>query len=174
MPKISVCECGHFEDDHFPDCHNCRYYYQHGDMHERKESKCKHFRKYYTAELGIIDEVTLRIEDHGLMQLMVCFDFGGTHQCYDLGILDTYRKKKGRRIGTAYGLDVILQLLRYFKVDELHKIKGRYAYALRTERETNALIHGIKRTEFDGKDVHDNKSFFSTRLIGKEWGIKDE
>lgn len=141
MVKIELCKCGHFKDDHFKACHNCQYYRtKYGETKSYKVSKCLEFTPKYEAELGKIDDCRLHIEDHGILTISIGFDFGGTHQGfggYSLGNEKWATKEP-----------VIYALMRFFDVDELEKIIGRYAYAIRD----GYKIVAIKKIEFEDKD----------------------
>jgi hypothetical protein len=167
--EVPICECGHWENDHHGECFDCKWQWdKYGKINEIGQSKCSHFNPMYTAQLGKIESVTFGIEDHGCMNIRMCFDFGGSGQCYDMGILDTYDKKKEHRVGTAYGLDLIRQLLNYFGVDKLDDIVGKLAYAIR-DKEVNPMIRGVKRNPVEENGKHDNVTFFSNKKIFKEW-----
>ena len=102
-------------------------------------------------ELGKITSVNLCIEDHGILSLMVSFDFGGTCQGFGGFALDAPPpKRKGPRIGSAAGTDFILRLLRLFGVNRLEEIVGRSAYAIRDGDKWNSPIIGIETPKFDG------------------------
>lgn len=102
-------------------------------------------------ELGKITNVDLCIEDHGILTLMVSFDFGGTCQGFGGYALDTSpAKPKGPRIGSGAGTDFILRLLRLFGVNRLEEIVGRSAYAIRETDGWNSPIIGIETPKFDG------------------------
>lgn len=104
-------------------------------------------------ELGKIVKVDLHIEDHGMLTLDVAFDFGGSAQVLGGIALDTFSKVDGRRIGSAAGLDFVVQLLGLFKANRLSEIVGRTAYALRDSDRNHAPIQGIEIPAFDGGGV---------------------
>lgn len=144
MPEIPVCECGHWEEDHFGEvCHNCKYYYtKWGDMKERKVSTCQKYKQKYIAELGYIDSCRLYIGERGGLQISICFDFGSSHQCmggWSLGGDKSMTSKP-----------VIYGLMNFFGVTELKDIVGKYAYAIRESH--GARIKGIRKNEYDEKE----------------------
>lgn len=100
-------------------------------------------------ELGKVDRVFFGFEDHGILTCWVHLSFGGTGQGFGGCALDE-SNEKGRRVGTAGGLDFILRLLELFKVDELGKIAGRTVYALRETDSYGAPIIGLEVPAFDG------------------------
>lgn len=113
-------------------------------------------------ELGKIDHVHFGIEDHGILSLAIGVDFGGTHQGLGHMVLDVWSEKDKRRIGTACGLDLVLQVLQFFKVDQLDKIKGRTVFALRESDSYNADIVGLEIPPFDG----------GGKFLVKEWSAR--
>ena len=100
-------------------------------------------------QLGKVERVDLFREDHGLLTVYVHLRFAGSGQGFGGFILDTFDKARGRRVGTAMGLDFVLCLLALFDVDRLDDIRGRYVYALRSEG-WNGPITGLELPEPDG------------------------
>lgn len=106
------------------------------------------YEREQKRQLGKISSVHFGFEDHGILSLCVNFDFGGSGQGMGHLILSTYDKTKNRQIGTAGGLDLVIQLLLLFKVDTLDRIKNRTAYALRDD--SCSPIRGIEIPAHDG------------------------
>lgn len=103
-------------------------------------------------ELGKVESVTLLIEDHGILTLMMSINFGGEIQGFGGYALDA-PPRDGRgypREGAAAGTDYILRLLRLFQVSCLDEIEGRAVYALRERGTLNDPIIGLELPEFDG------------------------
>jgi hypothetical protein len=145
MNDIGLCECEHWKDEHYiGSCFACKYYYtKYGDIKEHKVSKCQKYEQKYSAELGYIDSCRLYIGERGGLQISICFDFGGSHQCmggYSLG---------GRKSMTSK--PVIYDLMSFFGVTELKDIVGKYAYAIRKLNGNNDII-GIRKNVYDEKD----------------------
>ena len=114
--------------------------------------------------LGKVASVDLFIEDHGLLTLYVMLDFGGSTQGFGGFALDEWSKEDDRRVGTAAGLDLVLQLLALFGVNRLDEIKGRTVYALRDDKDGwNDPIAGLELPAFDGGRV------FSVDAWRKRW-----
>lgn len=99
-------------------------------------------------ELGKIESTFFGYSDHRILTFMLHMTFGGTGQGFGNYTLDTWNKEKQRREGTAAGTDLLIRLLELFKVDEIGKIKGRYAYALREKG--HGPIIGLQLPEADG------------------------
>ena len=65
--------------------------------------------------------------------------------------LDDWDEKRGRRVGTAAGMDFIMQILDLFHVDSLDKIIGRTVYALFPgENKWGEDVIGLQTPDFDG------------------------
>jgi hypothetical protein len=112
-----------------------------------------------TKELGKVDRVYFGGEDHGIWTISVQINFGGKVQSFGGVALDQWSEEDHRRIGTAAGLDLIIQLCRLFGVDQLEGLVGRPVYALRESPDWGALIVGLETPPFDG----------GKRLLLSEW-----
>ena len=108
------------------------------------------YEREQKRQLGKISSVHFGFEDHGILSLCVFFEFGGSSQGMGHLILSKYDKVKERQLGTAGGLDLVIQLLLLFKVDTLNQIKGRTAYALRDDGSWSSPIRGIEIPAHDG------------------------
>ena len=116
-------------------------------------------------ELGKVTAVHLGFEDHGIMSIALSLDFGGSVQGFGPIALSHFDRAKNRPVGTATGIDLVIVLLRLFKVDTLDAIKGRVVYALRSG---GCFIDGLEIPEFDGGGV------FSLPEWRRQWGIGEE
>lgn len=105
----------------------------------------------YFKQLGKVESVSFGSGDHGNMTFWVMLDFGGGGQGFGGYALDDWDESKKRRVGTAAGMDLIMQLLELFKVDSLNQIAGRPVYALyENEHHFNDKIIGLEIPAFDG------------------------
>ena len=84
----------------------------------------------YDAIIGRVEYFNFGIKDHGILTFMVGLDFKGTGQGFGGYSLDSYDKKTEKRIGTVFGTECVLRLLRCFGVDDVSKIKGKPCLAL--------------------------------------------
>jgi hypothetical protein len=118
-----------------------------------------------TRELARIDSIFFGLEDHGILGFNIGLDFGGVHHSFPGLIgLDDYSEDKKRRIGTAAGLDFIIQILRFFKVRNLDDIVGKNVYALYPEGRTiGSNVLGLELPKFDGGRI------FMLEDWRKEW-----
>lgn len=108
----------------------------------RRPARMSKIKKSF-KESGIIESADIFIEDHGLLTWMIYFDFGGAMQGFGGTVLDTFSTKDNRRVGTAAGCDLILQLLNLFGVRSISDIKGREAIAIKRDSGYGAPIIGI-------------------------------
>jgi hypothetical protein len=102
-------------------------------------------------ELGKVRRVYLEIEDHGCLWINLDIDFGGSGQGFGCVALDDWDEKKKRRVGTAGGLDFIIQILNLFGAKRLNEIEGKPVFALYTnEHHFGDKIIGLETPKFDG------------------------
>ncbi len=175
--EIPLCQCGHFEDAHIDNagkgCFTCNYEQKNPDL------KCNGFEEKYLAELGLVDsaKIGFQREDAIFLGIQVCFDFGGTHQCFMSGIFDSFDKEKDRRVGTAYGCDYIVQFLDYFGIGEASQLIGKYVYALRKKHGDSIEGFLLNEPDYNKRSKYDSKRKWKPLLnyqIAKEWGLGDD
>lgn len=171
MVTVELCECGHFPDDHIlEECHNCGWEYdKYGELQEKKGgTTCKGFTKQYEAELMICDKVEFGKGYHGILTLYIHLKNGCSHQVYGGYCLDDFNKKKDKRVGSAFGTGVIVELLNWVGKENLDEIKGMYFWALRDG--SRGKIEGLKRLEVE-TTYKDNDHVFSFEKLVKEYGV---
>ncbi len=71
-----------------------------------------------------IQSVSFGMGDHGHMSLMLHLDYGGSSQGFGGYSLDTYDTDRKRRVGTAWGLEWIMQLMETLKVTDFSQLTG--------------------------------------------------
>jgi len=103
--------------------------------------------------IGKIKSTNLGKEDHGIMTFWLQFDFGGSGQGFGGYALDDYSEEEKRRIGTAAGMDAIIQILRVCDVNNWEDIQGKTLYALYDNDEYGQLIKGIKGLPFESNKI---------------------
>ena len=64
--------------------------------------------------------------------------------------LDEYSKEHERRIGTAYGCEMLMQVLQVLDVNDLHEAKGKLIYVLGEGEGLSFRPKGIKQLSLDG------------------------
>ena len=68
-----------------------------------------------------------------ILDVWVELEGKGSFSCFNM-VLDTYDESKKKRVGTAYGLEMIRQTLDFFGVDDLSQVKNYKCYIL-TDKE---------------------------------------
>ena len=101
-------------------------------------------------ELGKIISTHLGIEDHGIMSFMIVFDFGGRGRGFGGYALDTYDEKLKKRVGTAYGMEVIMRILNAVGVDKWEDLVGKVCWVYRAKPYDE--IVAIKAPDFVKQD----------------------
>jgi len=113
-------------------------------------------------ELGKIEYTHLGFEDHGIMSFMIGFDFGTSGQGFGGYALDNYDKEVEKRIGTAYGMEAIMRILRATGVEKWEDLVGKVCWVYREEQRGN--IVAIEAPEFT---KHGEK--FNIEEFNKNW-----
>ena len=99
-----------------------------------------------------VTKVKTSYQDRKILILDVWVDLegGGSFSCFNI-VLDTYDQDKKKRVGTAYGLEMIRQTLDFFGVDDFSQVKNYKCYIL-TDKDhiwscTDVL--GLEQLPFD-------------------------
>jgi hypothetical protein len=128
----------------------------------------------HRRQLGRIKSAKLHLEDHGMFQLVLNFDFGHSEQSF-APLLWTpqldLEKKTPAELEKIYRLaagcwDLLYQVLALFNADEVGQLKGQCAYALRDSDSWGEYIRGIERIEADGGGS------FHLRTWQTKWGAE--
>ena len=72
-----------------------------------------------------ITSTMLGIEDHGHFTFMLNLDYGDSRQGAGGYPLDAYSATQKKRIGTAYGMDLIAAVMKTVGVDTWEDLKGK-------------------------------------------------
>lgn len=82
-------------------------------------------------KLAKVTNATLEIKERGILNFWVFVDYeDGLSQGVGGHCLDKYDKERNDRVGTAYGCEMIRQLLLFFNVNNLSECKGQMVYVL--------------------------------------------
>jgi hypothetical protein len=84
----------------------------------------------YAGQVGTITATSLGLEDHGVMTTQLIFEGVGWGVGFGGMCLDEFDKAEDRRVGSAFGLDHIMELLRVVGVSSWEKIKGKQMVVL--------------------------------------------
>lgn len=94
----------------------------------------------------------LNIKERGVLVLDLYCDLPtwGSLSVFNM-VLDTYDKEKERRVGTAFGCEMIRQTLEFFGVNNLHEIKNYKCYLLSTKETiwSSSDVIGIEQLPFN-------------------------
>ena len=101
--------------------------------------------------LATISSANLDILDRDMLTFWIQVDYeSGTSQNVGGFALDEWDEKKKRRVGTAYGCEMIIQLLKLFKVNSLEKFKNRTVFILGDGEGFSFKPRGIQMLRSDG------------------------
>jgi hypothetical protein len=82
-------------------------------------------------KLAKVESASLEIKERGILNFWVQVAYeDGFHQGVGGLTLDDWDKRLERRIGTAYGCEMIRQLLLFFGVNNLNEAKGQVVYVV--------------------------------------------
>jgi len=115
-----------------------------------------------------ISSTFLGIEDHGIFSFTLMLDYGGSGQGAGQYCLDApMRNKKGdfvKRVGTAKGCDVLLEILRTLEVDSWEKLKGVHLRAEHDYGKVYRIGHILKNKWLDFESFFAEKSTPTPKL----------
>lgn len=103
--------------------------------------------------LAKIEKASLEIQERGILNfwIYVKYEDGGNQGIGGI-CLDTWSEEKQDRIGTAYGCEVIRQLLLCLNVNDFSEMKGKIIYVLGEGEFLNFRPKGIQNLY-----INDNK-----------------
>lgn len=76
-------------------------------------------------QIAKIKRARLGYEDHGILTCYLDLDYGGAGQSAGGFALDEFDPETKRRVGTAFGAEFIIRLLRAVGVKEWSQLEGR-------------------------------------------------
>lgn len=98
---------------------------------------------------AVLDTAELCIEGHGIFTCLLSFDFGGFHQGMGAYGLCHFDKQQDRRVGTAYGCDFIMRVMRVLEVERWADVKGQHVRVRRENGMVKTFGHFMKDQWFD-------------------------
>ena len=103
-------------------------------------------------QLAKITKAYLGIKDRGIFHFWIHVDYEeGCSQGIGGYALDTYDEKLKRRVGSAYGCEMIIQLLKVLDVDDLSEAKGKMIWVLGEGKGFGFKPKGLESLSVDGK-----------------------
>ena len=119
-------------------------------------------------QLAKVTKATLEIKERGILQFYVFVDYEeGCSQGVGGVCLDSYDDKKKKRVGTAYGCEMIRQCLEVFNVNDFSEMKGKYIWVL-----GNGEGFGFKPVGFQSLNVDKNQKTFLFDEVYQEFKDK--
>lgn len=102
-------------------------------------------------QLAKIKSAKLEIQERGVLNFWILVDYesGGSQGIGGLA-LDTYDTDKKKRVGTAYGCEVIRRLLLALGVDDFSEMKGQIIWVLGEGDGFSFKPKGIKQLDING------------------------
>jgi len=110
-----------------------------------------------------IEGTSLGFEHHDILTCWLHLDYGGSGQGFGGYVLDTYDKEAKQRVGTPYGTEFILRVLRVVGVRKWEDLVGKHV------RVSTSRDKGITCIGHIIKD-----KWFSPRELAAEMWPKDE
>lgn len=109
----------------------------------------------YEIKNAKIQSTDLGPVSHGCMQFWINLDYGSSGQGFGGFILDNYDESKDKRVGTAYGLMAIMEVLRVVGVDKWEDLVGKSVRAEANMNNVKRLGHFLKDEWLDLKELAD-------------------
>jgi len=104
--------------------------------------------------LAKIGSASLEIQERGILNFWINVDYEeGMSQGVGGIALDAYDKDKERRVGTAYGCEMIRRLLLELGVDDFSEMKGKHVWVLRDGEGFSFDVKGIQALRVDGGET---------------------
>lgn len=91
-------------------------------------------------------------EDHGILTAFLNLDYGSGGQSFGGYALDEWvgpRSSEGKRIGTAYGMEFIAEILRVLEVETWEKLPGTVCRVRAEHSKVHAIGHFLKDQWFE-------------------------
>ena len=100
--------------------------------------------------LAKISSAKLEIKDRGILNFWILVDYEcGCSQVVGGMALDQYSKAKSRRVGTAYGCEMIRRCLVELNVDDFSEMKGKYIWVYGEGRGMAFTVKGFEALNVD-------------------------
>lgn len=102
-------------------------------------------------QLAKITSAGLEIKERGILNFWIIVDYedGGSQGIGGIA-LDTYDEDKKKRVGTAYGCEVIRRLLLALGVNDFSEMSGQIIWVLGESAGWSFKPKGIKRLDING------------------------
>jgi len=111
-----------------------------------------------------ITSTMLGIEDHGIMSFMLYLDYGVSVQKAGGYVLDTPIKNFTRRIGTAEGMSLIMEIMKIVGVEKWEDLPGKHIRVKAERNKVHAIGNYLKDEWLDFEQFFNDITHF-TKLI---------
>jgi len=102
-------------------------------------------------QLAKISKARLEIKERGILCFWIYVNYeNGCGQAVGGFALDSYSDSAGRRVGTAYGCEMIRQLLLTLNVDDFSEMVGKHVWVIGDGDGFGFKPKGIQRLHVDG------------------------
>jgi len=107
-----------------------------------------------------IESTFLGVEDHGIFTFSLMLDYGGSGQGFGQYGLDSWDEKEGRRVGTAYGVEMIKAILEVVGVEKWEALEGQLVRTRATHSSISAIGHVLQNQWLDPKILYERSKEF--------------
>ena len=102
-------------------------------------------------KLAKVSKATLEIQERGILNFWVYVDYEeGCSQGVGGIALDEWDNEREERTGTAYGCEMIRQMLLLFKVNDFSEMKGKMVWVLGEGKGLSFTPKGLEVLRVDG------------------------
>lgn len=106
----------------------------------------------YNKQLAKVTSATLQIQERDVLMFYIFVDYEeGCSQGIGGLTLDSYDKDKKKRVGTAYGCEMIRRCLKVFKVDDFSQMTGKYIWVIGEGEGFSFVPKGLQSLSVDKK-----------------------
>lgn len=101
---------------------------------------------------AVIESTTLGYEGHGIFSAYLQLSYGGSGQSFGGYAMDEYvgvRGERGARIGTAYGMDFIIAVMKTVGVESWEDLKGKHIRVTASSDKVHSIGHFLEDRWFD-------------------------
>lgn len=118
--------------------------------------------------LAKISAASLEIKERGILNFWIHVEYEeGCSQGIGGIALDSYDKAKNKRVGTAYGCEMIRRILLAFDVNDFSELKGKHLWVIGEGEGFSFNPKGVQALSVDSKN--DTPVIFTD--IASEFGI---
>ncbi len=95
----------------------------------------------------------LGYEYHGIFTCSLQLDYGGVRQSFGGYTLDSYSKELKRRIGSAFGMNFLIGMLKTLDIESWEDLVGQNIRVQCSHTKVDKIGHFLKDQWFDPKEL---------------------